>query len=75
MNYQYNALTYVGFKWELIDNCQHEGTSRAKVPGGWIVVHWFDENGTSSESMVFVPDINHEWKINDDGITIETFKE
>ena len=48
------------FEWELVDNYPDEGTSRAKVPGGWIVVHHFE----SSESMVFVPDPDHIWMIN-----------
>jgi len=58
------------FEWELLkmNNSPYAGTYRAKVPGGWIVLHWsqtrFGENGGTSESMVFIPDPNHEWKVN-----------
>ncbi len=58
----------IEFQWKVIT--WHEGfsnTSRAKVIGGWLVKNeTFDcEVGTyaQSESMVFVPDINHEWEI------------
>jgi hypothetical protein len=35
--------------------------SRAKVPGGWLVLlAWSDIQGSSS-TMTFVPDANHQW--------------
>lgn len=52
------------FEWELIDNCPHEYTSRAKVPGGWIVVHGCNEDNALSESMVVIPDPDHIWTVN-----------
>jgi hypothetical protein len=41
--------------------------SRAKVIGGWLVnsYSWFDEVGIS-ESMVFIPDPEHLWEIDND---------
>lgn len=42
--------------------------SRAKVPGGWLVlVAWNDTQGSSS-SMTFVPDPAHQW----DGTSLPT---
>ncbi|NTU49532.1 MAG: hypothetical protein HGA87_01315 [Desulfobulbaceae bacterium] len=56
-------------KWEDITKT----TSRMKVIGGWIVLHKSRRDieqtyagiiATSiSESMVFIPDPNHEWRI------------
>lgn len=53
------------FEWEIIT--RHE--DRAKVFGGWIVrTVWTRDNddGDSvsvSSSLVFIPDTNHEWSI------------
>lgn len=55
-------------KWEEIYN-YNDGLigsqmGRMKVLGGWIVKsHTHSGNGSMSESMVFVPDITHEWEI------------
>lgn len=56
------------FEWEvLIEENISDGfnTLRAKIIGGWALKHmcWDDENHTQSESMVFIPDPNHRWKI------------
>lgn len=62
------------FKWEVIDIQEstfnvYRGdiTKRAKVIGGWVVNTIFMETGqhetASSQSMVFIPDKNHEWEI------------
>lgn len=62
------------FEWEvLVCGTDNEGgciTHRAKVIGGWIVKNmcWADSPGgkdspVQSESMVFIPDPNHEWEI------------
>lgn len=52
----------IKFEWERLDNeCQ-----RAKVIGGWIVrSRDVDDCNTqyTVESMVFVSDVKHEWKI------------
>jgi len=50
------------FEWELLKriNSPYASTYRAKVPGGWIVLHW-----SETKSMVFIPDPNHEWKVNE----------
>ncbi len=42
-------------EWHLIEAF----TYRLKVFGGWIVRH----NREDVSSMVFIPDVNHEWKI------------
>jgi hypothetical protein len=55
-------------KWEEITKT----TSRMPVFGGWIILHSKSQCSSSpmggvasalSESMVFVPDHNHEWEI------------
>lgn len=59
--------------WEQIDNFHQ----RAKVFGGWLVksyldvYDWNDERGYERgynwrESMAFVPDPKHEWKLEDE---------
>ncbi len=62
------------FEWETIysqgriDVSQDGGSVlRAKVYGGWIVNnYWWDSDyKTYSESMVFIPDPNHKWVIDD----------
>lgn len=61
----------IKFDWELIydeDDEKFNLTYRAKVIGGWIVRHYnlelYREETSPSSSMVFIPDINHDWKIN-----------
>jgi hypothetical protein len=57
----------IEWSWEQID----EGTWRAKVIGGWLVLHvkTFAINGSKnynmaqSESLAFVADRDHEWTI------------
>ena len=54
----------IEFKWQLIhgDNCTY--THRAKVIGGWIINQSTIGGYVAlSESMVFIPDPNHEWEI------------
>jgi hypothetical protein len=52
-------------KWEWLksEDTFYGDTHRAKVPGGWLVIH---KQRTSSDGMgvglTFVPDPNHEWK-------------
>lgn len=41
--------------WEAIDS----DTFRLKVPGGWLVKAY----GRSAPSICFVPDLDHEWKL------------
>lgn len=53
--------------WEKID----DGTSRMKVPTGWIVRNFYKATVTTpyngavsiTSSMVFVPDPKHDWKL------------
>lgn len=61
------------FEWEELLNLRSCKTYRARVFGGWIVNNLTFHHATSisdpdllSESMVFVPDINHEWTIDND---------
>lgn len=58
------------FEWEVLlrfRDCSSNGffSERAKVFGGWIVrnVFWDNEYNQQSESSIFVPDPNHEWRI------------
>ncbi len=59
------------FKWEFI--CEHEDndhrlyrhTARARVKDGWLVREVFHQNGNPALSIIFVPDANHEWGINE----------
>ena len=69
-------MTKIKFKWESISTKLNDvgsgGASRVKVIGGWIVL-----NETvlalpattnmikmsCSQSMIFIPDPNHEWEI------------
>jgi len=56
------------FRWEQIHVSNFQRiTERAKVFGGWIVCDWTAVSGHSgTQSMVFVPDPNHEWEIKDE---------
>lgn len=56
------------FEWEslysnYIDKMHFAYTDRAKVIGGWIVNSRTCAGNKGHESMVFVPDPNHEWKL------------
>jgi hypothetical protein len=42
-------------------------TSRLKVYGGWVVCEWcWGENGDASNSICFVPDHEHLWKLEEE---------
>jgi len=62
-----DGIKKMKFQWELIDNGSQGAnlseTTRLKVFGGWIVNHLMYFNDCLSESSCFVPDKNHEWKI------------
>jgi hypothetical protein len=48
------------WEWEILD----EFTKRAKVIGGWLIQHGsYTNKGSITESMVFVPDKDHDWTI------------
>jgi hypothetical protein len=60
----------IKFNWQVISGESLDSTSRAMVIGGWLVSYsrtlmflGENENGSVSETMVFVPDPNHEWEI------------
>lgn len=52
------------FTWEVLIKTDWEKTRRAKVPGGWLVLHesW-DEAFGQCESMAFVADAPHKWEV------------
>lgn len=68
------------FEWEQFFTKESESlcgiTARAKVIGGWVVLN--RTNGavksmatgnvsiSASESMVFIPDVEHSWEIDND---------
>ena len=49
------------FEWEKVTS----NTRRARVFGGWVLKNftWDADWESQSESMVFIPDENHEWEI------------
>jgi hypothetical protein len=50
----------IEWEWELLD----EFTKRAKVIGGWVIEYGCHTNkGSITNTMVFVPDRDHEWAI------------
>jgi hypothetical protein len=59
----------IEWKFELIEDSPASSVKRAKVIGGWILVHqtFININTHSkakmSESTVFIPDRDHEWTI------------
>ena len=50
-------------KWETINNDKNAGCSRLKIFGGWLVIAWVNTKENLPESLVFVPDYKHEWKL------------
>ena len=60
----------IPFEWEELDDREGRQVYRAKVIGGWIIhslnyddIACKEYNLGQCESMVFVPDPNHEWEI------------
>lgn len=55
----------IPFEWEILECNEKRSirTARAKVYGGWIVNSCVDKEALCCESMVFIPDPNHEWEI------------
>ncbi len=57
------------FEWEEIyshhTTVWHKKTYRAKIFGGWLINHlsWTTHEGGLTDAIVFVPDPNYEWKI------------
>lgn len=52
----------IEWSWEKLD----ENTYRAKVIGGWMVMHVTVDRkkmASFSESLAFIPDRDHEWTI------------
>lgn len=62
--------TRLKWEWEKLGFHSDDGicgveTNRAKVIGGWLVrtVAWNQPDKAQSESMVFIPDKEHQWVI------------
>lgn len=56
------------FEWEVMDDPPYAQTKRANVIGGWIVVHreLWDDNKGEVLGMVFIPDPEHLWEVEDE---------
>lgn len=66
MSEAYKPKAKIPFEWEKINEGTAYGspdaTSRAKVPGGWLIyTHDFYE--TYATTITFVADPNHEWEV------------
>lgn len=53
----------ITFGWETISEKDFMETYRSKVIGGWIILNCSLEQTHIAESMVFVPDPEHLWKV------------
>ena len=54
----------IKFKWEEIKDLPSHKTYRGKVHQGWLVsTASYLDGELKSESMVFLPDKNHEWEV------------
>ena len=54
----------IEFQLEQIKDTRYQSyTYRAKVIGGWILHSLTEAGGKNSQSMVFIPDPNHDWII------------
>jgi hypothetical protein len=51
--------TTFAWEWEELDG----STIRIRVIGGWLVRHVVESGRGIAESMVFIADKDHEWKI------------
>jgi len=51
------------FKWEKIFDRDAEITLRAKVPNGWIIKNIIYNSEGDSQSMIFMEDMAHKWRI------------
>lgn len=59
-------MSEIEFKWEDIEYSNHcEFSYRAKVIGGWVyrLDNYECEDSPIQTSLVFIPDLKHEWKI------------
>jgi len=50
-------------EWEEISEDKEAGCSRLYIHGGWLVISWTNYGDQPSESLVFVPDPSHYWKL------------
>ena len=51
------------FEWETINEASGYCTHRAKVLGGWVILHVSYDDLNESLAMVFIPDPHHAWKV------------
>ncbi len=54
-------------KWETVNDDKIAGCARLRIHGGWLVVAWVNtqlrEAERLPESLVFVPDVSHDWEL------------
>ena len=50
-------------KWEEMTDDKYAGCARLKVIGGWLVVAWVNAKERLPESLVFIPDPEHDWEL------------
>ena len=55
------------FEWETINDNDTSSTHRSPVIGGWIVRYNYENIPRQNDTvaMVFIPDPNHEWQIDE----------
>lgn len=58
----------IEWQWEILDENPASATKRAKVIGGWVLVHqtYYDlgtQKARLCESMTFIADRDHEWHV------------
>lgn len=50
--------------WEMLTDEEDFGTWRRRVPGGWLVRTAEEYYHGGGEALCFLPDPNHEWRLN-----------
>lgn len=70
----YSSQDITKISWQVIrrvgTNDVIRNTERLKVPGGWLVNDWRwyldkNENESTSSSMIFYPDQDHTWTVDE----------
>lgn len=55
-------------EWDIVNKQGSSQTARLKVFEGWIVEYSSIYQGNYHSSITFVPDKNHEWKLEDSAL-------
>jgi hypothetical protein len=59
-----NNKVKIPFEWEIIKQNTNSTIARAKTYGGWVINSLTESPSKEvSESMVFIPDSNHQWEV------------